>query len=135
MDAVIICSLILIVFLVVWMIVKQSKKSKNCTKRKTTGCGSGLSCQHMDLGKAAKAGYGKETTFCKRYNSFMKRRDNCPEFYPHGCANGICDHSDHLEGFVYCKYYHTCVQPKESCPNYLDYFDTKAGKALAKSLK
>lgn len=135
MKVLIICASVLVVLLVIWKIVKNAKKSRSHTNKKATGCGSRLSCQHMDLGKASKAGKDKGTTFCKYYNDFVRRQDNCPNFYPHGCANGLCDYSNHAKGAIYCKYYQTNVQPKGSCPNYLDFFDTEAGKALAESLK
>lgn len=97
----------------------------------STGCANSLSCQHMDLGKAQKAGKPGTICFCRKQNDFAARRDNCPDYHPLGCASGICSYANHKKGSgCYCSYYGKTVTPRESCPDYLDFFESPEGQTI-----
>lgn len=137
MKVLLIIAAVLAVFFIIRKILapKRDTDDTGAASARATGCGSGLGCQYMNLGKAREAGKGEDITFCRYYNDYVRRRDNCDGYYPHGCANGMCDHANHSDGVCYCNFYQTNVQPKETCPDYLDFFDTEIGKDFAKSIK
>lgn len=137
--------LVIIAVVVIFAIVSEDRKLKkyenktssgagNAVKPRGTGCLSSLSCRHMDLGKAKKAGKPSNMCYCGHYKDYVTRCDHCEHFYPRGCKTGMCHYANLSGQSCYCEYYGKNVTPMESCPYYFCYFDTEDGKAFLDSL-
>lgn len=130
------CVIAIILLFVVRALVKRAIHAENSNGCRATGCDTSLACQYMDLGQAKDAGY--DTTvycFCKAKGQIVPRTDGCPEFYPRGCANGMCSYAKHNGGRCYCELYKQNVDPRESCQDYLDAFDTQLGNDVLDALR
>ena len=133
MEIILFGAIFVAVFFVVYkFLTKQSDNIPNkvADPKPCSGCKSSHACQHSNLGKASKAGKPSNMTFCQYLSDYVVRRDECDYFLSRGCANGMCNHSNHHDGVTYCDYYDCNVTPSDSCPDYLDYFDTPDGSAF-----
>lgn len=111
------------------------RKKKAVQAKRCMGCSTGFSCQNSNLGKASEAGKAGNMTFCKYYNDYVVRREQCEFFLSYGCANGMCSHATHDRGSTYCSFYGSKVHPVDSCPDYEDYFDSPEGRSVYDVLK
>ncbi len=113
----------------------QKANSASKDREYATGCASHrLACKYANHNKTRELGLSNtEQIYCEAHEGVTDRVDNCKRFCAMGCKSCMYA-NDRTESSCFCAFYGRQVNLKESCIAFMDYFDTKQGKASAAAI-